>query len=140
MVLFNRYHWPGNVRELEHVIESAMNLAQPNEAIQLNHLRGHFIARFENRPREIGSPAHPQAGTFSGPAEPLEIITAKQPTPEASGKSLMQIRTEGEKAAIINALANTSGNVSRAAGSIGISRQLLHYKMKKYHLNRTDFF
>jgi arginine utilization regulatory protein len=140
MVLFNRYHWPGNVRELEHVIESAMNLAQPNEAIQLNHLRGHFIARFENRPREIGSPAHPQAGTFSGPAEPLEIITAKQPTPEASAKSLMQIRTEGEKAAIINALANTSGNVSRAAGSIGISRQLLHYKMKKYHLNRTDFF
>jgi arginine utilization regulatory protein len=140
MVLFNRYHWPGNVRELEHVIESAMNLAQPNEAIQLNHLRGHFIARFENRPREIGSPAHPQAGIFSGPAEPLEIITAKQPTPEASAKSLMQIRTEGEKAAIINALANTSGNVSRAAGSIGISRQLLHYKMKKYHLNRTDFF
>jgi arginine utilization regulatory protein len=140
MVLFNRYHWPGNVRELEHVIESAMNLAQPNEAIQLNHLRGHFIARFENRPREIGSPAHPQAGTFSGPAEPLEIITAKKPTPEASAKSLMQIRTEGEKAAIINALANTSGNVSRAAGSIGISRQLLHYKMKKYHLNRTDFF
>ena len=69
-----------------------------------------------------------------------QIITAKQSSPEASAKSLVQMRTEGEKAAIINALANASGNISRAAGSIGISRQLLHYKMKKYHLNRTDFF
>ncbi|MGD2037153.1 MAG: sigma 54-interacting transcriptional regulator [Desulfobacterales bacterium] len=139
MALFNRYPWPGNVRELEHVIESAMNLVQPNDAIQFNHLRGHLIARFENWPHEIGSPALPPAGAFSAPAELFETITSKQPSAKAPGKSLMQIRTEGEKSAIINALVNASGNVSRAAGSIGISRQLLHYKMKKYHLNRTDF-
>ena len=52
----------------------------------------------------------------------------------------MEIRAEGEKAAIIDALVKANGNVSRAAESIGISRQLLHYKMKKYHLNRIDFW
>jgi arginine utilization regulatory protein len=52
----------------------------------------------------------------------------------------VEIRVEGEKNAIIKALVETNGHVSRAAGSIGISRQLLYYKMKKYKLNRKDFF
>jgi len=32
-----------------------------------------------------------------------------------------------------------AGNVTRAAKSVGISRQLFTYKMKKYGLNRREF-
>ena len=35
---------------------------------------------------------------------------------------------------IIKALKQTSGNISQAARILGISRQLMHYRMKKYHI------
>ncbi len=137
--LFDRYLWPGNVRELEHVIESAMNMVQPNEVITFHHLHGHFSAQFENWPSEVHATAIPQVESAGPPAVSSEKIPAQRPASGVASKSLAEIRTEGEKTAIINALVNANGNVSKAAGSIGISRQLLHYKMKKYHLNRTDF-
>ena len=40
---------------------------------------------------------------------------------------------------VADALATHGGNITRAAKSIGISRQLFNYKMKKYHLNRRDY-
>jgi arginine utilization regulatory protein len=139
LTLFNRYPWPGNVRELEHVIESAMNMVQPNEVITFHHLHGHFSAQFKNWPYEAHSPTTRQTEVPGPQATPSERTFPRPPASEVASKSLLEIRTEGEKTAIINALVNASGNVSKAAGSIGISRQLLHYKMKKYHLNRTDF-
>jgi arginine utilization regulatory protein len=140
MVLFNRYPWPGNVRELEHVIESAMNLVQPNEVIKFSHLRGHFSAQFSNWSDDSKSAGSAQSvGTHLSDDAYADLALPQIEVAKTPAKSLMEIRTEGEKAAIINALVNTNGNVSRAAESIGISRQLLHYKMKKYRLNRTDF-
>ena len=140
MVLFNRYPWPGNVRELEHVIESAMNLVQPNEVIKFNHLRGHFSAQFNNWTDDNNSSDRTQRTTSRPPANDyVNLALPDNQTAKAPAKSLMQTQAEGEKNAIINALVNTNGNVARAAESIGISRQLLHYKMKKYRLNRTDF-
>jgi arginine utilization regulatory protein len=140
MAHFIRYRWPGNVRELEHVIESAMNLLQPNEMIQFNHLRGHFSAQFENWPDESRSFSGPESSASIPPSEPFETISSNANGFKAPAKSLEQIRAEGEKSAIFNALVNANGNVSKAAASIGISRQLLYYKMKKYNLNRKDFF
>jgi arginine utilization regulatory protein len=139
MVLFNRYPWPGNVRELEHVIESAMNLVQPNEVIKFNHLRGHFRTQLNNRPDKGKSAGTPRGIATSPSANDYVKFEPHHQAAKAPAKSLMEIRAEGEKSAIINALVNANGNVSRAAESIGISRQLLHYKMNKYHLNRTDF-
>ena len=140
MVLFNRYPWPGNVRELEHVIESAMNLVQPNEEIKFNHLRGHFRAQFDNRPAGKGPSGSARKMGPDPPADDhAELALPGHQVSKIPPKSLMEICADGEKAAIINALVNASGNVSRAAESIGISRQLLHYKMKKYHMNRTDY-
>ena len=68
------------------------------------------------------------------------VSYSHNPPADAPGKSLVEIRMEREKSIIVDALLDANGNVSRAAGSIGISRQLLHYKLKKYHLNRKDFF
>ena len=138
--LFNRYHWPGNIRELEHVIESAMNMAGPTEVIEIRHLQGHFSTQFlDGTSREATAldiydtasapPLRPQReSVFSGTAPPV-----------VPDKSLVETQVEQEKMAIETALANYSGNVSKAAGSIKISRQLLHYKMKKHNLNRKDF-
>ena len=40
---------------------------------------------------------------------------------------------------VVAALAAYGGNITRAAASIGISRQLFNYKMKKYRIDRRDY-
>jgi arginine utilization regulatory protein len=40
---------------------------------------------------------------------------------------------------VVAALAAHGGNITRAATSIGISRQLFNYKMKKYRIDRRDY-
>ena len=54
-------------------------------------------------------------------------------------KGLAETQAEHEKSAIENALSLHHGNVSRAAKSLGISRQLLNYKLKKHHIERHAF-
>ena len=44
-----------------------------------------------------------------------------------------------EETAIKKALATSAGNVAMAARLLGISPQLLHYKIKKYAISRQAF-
>ncbi len=46
---------------------------------------------------------------------------------------------QDEKAVIARALTTTFGNITQAAGILGVSRQNLSYKMKKSGLKRQDF-
>jgi arginine utilization regulatory protein len=52
---------------------------------------------------------------------------------------LLRLQKTREKELINMALMESAGNVSRAARKLNISRQLLHYKMKKYRLQRNNY-
>ena len=77
------------------------------------------------------------------PSPPDPLPTPSDHTAEAprSGRSsgLIQNQTEYEKSAVIRALEQSQGNVTQAAKQLGISRQLLHYKIKKHELKRKHF-
>ncbi len=45
---------------------------------------------------------------------------------------------EAEKAMLLKALETTHGNQTRAAAILGISRDALRYKMKKFNVGRRD--
>ena len=102
------YVWPGNVRELENVMERAVILCS------------HNVISPQDLPAEL-APA---------PAEPrLDVdrfIPLNTPLPEALDAIEEQmIRRALEK----------SGQVQvRAAELLGITKSLLQYKLKKYHL------
>ena len=144
--LFRRYHWPGNVRELEHLIEGTMNVIEAQDIIRMGHLPRHFLPpeltllTREVAEREFYNSNHD--GTipeFRGTQtrvpvidEPLSLFT---PVPE----SLLRSQKTREKEMINSALMESAGNVSRAARKLKISRQLLHYKMKKYNLKRSHY-
>nr|WP_325531090.1 sigma 54-interacting transcriptional regulator [Sporomusa sp.] len=113
--IFLRYNWPGNVRELQHVIEGAMNLIVNEEEIEVQHLPMLFCAN--------------AAVSAESPRE-----AAVRPVALEAGQTLGDQKELMEKTIIAAALAETGGNTTRAAGRLGLTRQVLQYKIKKYKL------
>ena len=101
------HSWPGNVRELRNVIERAMVLEE-SEWIQLSNLQ---IADAEGQ--SLQSEFRLQAG-------------------ESQSDFSLE---EAEKTLLRKALEKAGGNQTRAAVMLGITRDTLRYKMKKFDLH-----
>jgi Nif-specific regulatory protein len=101
------YHWPGNVRELRNILERASILCDGG-LITSEHLA---IGLGSRRPPPI---LPPQVG-IAAPAPPVNL------------KSM-------ERDMIEQALQRVRFNKSKAARDLGLSRQQLYQRMKKYGL------
>ena len=132
--LFTSYQWPGNVRELEHMIEGAMNMAGREETIGIEHFTPGLtsLEPFDFTNLTTTFPMLKRSDT-PHMEEPTHTIN---PTHLSN---FTQAQADWERTAIKSALTATGGNVTKAAKRLGISRQLLHYKIKKNKLFRTDF-
>ena len=102
------YPWPGNVRELSHVIERAV-LWSRGPVLDVEHLALEV-------PAEHTAPV-------SEAAAPLPATA-----PRPAGMDLEQ----WERTLIEQALREADGNQTRAAQRLGISRDTLRYRLKKY--------
>ncbi|MET2831535.1 sigma-54-dependent Fis family transcriptional regulator [Mesorhizobium shangrilense] len=105
------YRWPGNVRELKNLVERLHILARGG-AIELQDLPGE-IAMIDRNTTEVHSD-HPTA-----------MLEAPVCTFE-----------DAERQAIKNALAAESGNLSKVALRLGISRPTLYRKLGQYGIRR----
>ncbi len=99
------YPWPGNVRELSHVIERAV-LWSKGPMLDVEHLA------LEVPPDRVET----------GPDAAL------LPTNRPAGMELEQ----WERSLIEQALRESDGNQTRAAQRLGITRDTLRYRLKKY--------
>lgn len=105
---FMEYTWPGNVRELGNVIEGAMNIVGDEEKVLK---REDFISSI-----------------YIMQDKPLKkAIVFQEKT-----KSLPDILEEMEKEIIFSTLNNNQHNISKTAEELGIKRQTLQHKLKKY--------
>jgi len=102
------YPWPGNVRELSHVIERAV-LWSRGPDLDIEHLA-----------LEMPDGAHAPA--------PAEEAGAPPAGSRPAGMDLEQ----WERSLIEQALRESGGNQTRAAQRLGISRDTLRYRLKKY--------
>ncbi len=99
------YRWPGNVRELSNVMERVVLLSE-----------AHVVTA-----KTLGLPEH-------GRQEPAE----SRPEPEAV--ALKDAVANVERARLLEALQQTNWNITRAAASLGISRDTLRYRIQKHEL------
>jgi arginine utilization regulatory protein len=123
--IFRQYSWPGNVRELMHCLECAVNLVREDETlIRPEHLPKYLLIRMDyDSSAEKNLPVSlPYRNGIAGPAG------------QAAEAGIIEQIQEQEKAEIITALKRSKGNIARAAAALGLSRQRLHYRLKKYNL------
>jgi two-component system, NtrC family, response regulator AtoC len=107
------HSWPGNIRELENTVERGVLLADGP------------------RIRSVDLPPELLQGARAGCAEPGT----------ASGALRGRVRSETrriEREAIVEALIQTEGNVTRAALRLGLSRRGLQLKMKELEIERGE--
>jgi arginine utilization regulatory protein len=132
---FERCRWPGNVRELSHVIEGAMNMAGDEKTIQMGHLS---VPLQMVNPPQASSPCPPRSVNSKSGRVTIAIPSSSQ-NPHSPDVPLAEIKSKHEIATIAAALTATRGNAAGAARRLGISPQLMHYKLKRFGLDRRAF-
>jgi arginine utilization regulatory protein len=152
MSVFKEYAWPGNVRELENAIEGALNMIGDGGFIEVGHLPAYFHSGSLSPPP--GKGARPAAGRAPGSPETSAPVpegasaapaggpagTGAEASPDAApdavggGPSRRTSRAE-----IMEAMRQSNGLLKDAARRLGVSRQLLAYRLKKHKLDRTEF-
>lgn len=115
-ILLAGHPWRGNVRELENVIGHGCMMAM-GEMIDIADL-----------PESVKGPSTPAKLPVTG--APVSIPISMTSSNGTSPTSL----EEHEKQLLTQALADASGNQSKAARQLRIGRDALRYKMKKYGL------
>ncbi|MCC6644752.1 MAG: sigma 54-interacting transcriptional regulator [Polyangiaceae bacterium] len=116
------YHWPGNVRELANVIEREVSLA-PVTATTLDALQV-----------PLGASARDGGFASESPSSRRAALKASTPAGPAEVRPLAEV----EKRAYLEALSAFSGNVSRAAKALGVSRATFYVKLREYDVNAID--
>lgn len=105
------YQWPGNIRELNNVVERAMSRCE-GDKLKTIHFHDDFMNLYQNSEEADGAP--------------LE-------------DTLSHVRDRAERKAILDALVNCRGNKVNAAKALGISRSLIHKKIKKFHITSEEY-
>jgi two-component system, NtrC family, response regulator AtoC len=106
MEVLKAYHWPGNVRELRNVIERAFILHAGADEIRPEHLT-------------------PEMRKATPPARRQDKLV---PVVHEEGLVLDDV----ERKLIAEAMERASGNQSKAARLLGVSRDTLRYRLKKH--------
>lgn len=114
------YDWPGNVRELQNVVERVLLVSQGG------------LLTVDSLPKEIinDNAIGQFRGKQSWPAED-GAVSSQRPSDRKERKMLAY---EQEKKQIIRTLDECAGNVSMASAKLGISRNTMYKKMKKYNI------
>ena len=110
--MMRSYPWPGNIRELEHFIENTMVRSGEDER----------VLRLENTPDYI--------------LEAMKWSDSGIQEREVSTENLQDSLDGLERRLLRQALEKYLWNVTRTAKALGITRQSLIYRMRKYDIER----
>lgn len=131
MNYFMNFSWPGNVRQLKACVESAMNFAKDGEYITLKDLP-EYIFETSTAPDSRYRQWLTKKQSWLSASTPVNKDADYQAYPQEV-KVMDSIWSE-ERERIVQALRQAGGNMTKAAASLGISRQLLYYRLKKYRI------
>ena len=104
--ILENHNWPGNVRELSHCIEHAMNMVDTADtSLLVQHLPAFLVVKTINN----------------------NILPIIVPKINDYKQTMLQV----EKDILTQALKRNNGNINQTAIELDLSRQCLHYKLKR---------
>jgi two-component system response regulator HydG len=124
MQLLQNSSWPGNVRQLENLIERLVIFCRTGE------IGADMI------PPEIKNAPPLPVATRAAPAVPGLPAAAAPPSENGGGEELRLI-DQMERQAIVEALAQTQGNVREAARLLGYGQATVYRKIKRYGIDTS---
>lgn len=117
------YPWPGNIRQLRNVLEHAILLSNSN-VLSSNDL----FLDFSIRPNIVTQPQNI--------SQKIEVNSLNNETSDNASKDDVNLTLEeNEKRHIERVLKFTKGRVEPAAKRLGVSRNSLYIKIKKYNIS-----
>lgn len=116
-----QYYWPGNVRELFHAVDYAMNVAA-DRVFRLEYLPAYCF-----RKTETGADGGKGETIRTGEGTPGVGRTGK-----LAGGTLQEQMEDYESEIIRETLRHYCGNVTQSAKKLGLQRQSLQYRIRKY--------
>lgn len=137
MDYLSEYGWPGNIRELSSVLRVAL------QTITGDQLEVSDLHRILKR-SPAGAPVLVGVGSGTD-AEPLPVVTSSASVKEnsavdlSSDLGLKDDLARVDKLKVEKTLERTKGNVSKAAAILGVSRETLHNKIRKYGIEVDTF-
>ena len=117
------YSWPGNIRELRNVIRTALAICEGG------------VVRALDLPREIrdGEPSRDERVDGMSGRFQVAVATSGDDPDTASGLSAPHNRLQAaERAALLRAIEELHGNMSRVAAELGVSRNTLYRKIQRH--------
>jgi len=115
--LFKNNVWPGNVRQLKYCIESAMSCIPEDER----------LIKISDLPQHIQKNVLPEA-VDRGP-----VCSQNENTIFIARRTRKEV-DYFEREKIIQLLRENNGNITKVSGALGMSRQSLQYRIKKYNI------
>ena len=120
------YDWPGNVRELENMIQRAVILAEPEGAIDVEHL---FAG---------GETLNPASFNLGAKGALVPSASTPQADPDAQQRRLADELIASlssferiETLLVQRAMERSGGNLSAAARLLGLRRGQMEYRLRK---------
>ncbi|MGD9569540.1 MAG: sigma-54 interaction domain-containing protein [Sedimentibacter sp.] len=114
MEILRKYKWPGNVRELFHIVEYALNVIEGN-SWKISHLPKYITDYYEETTEK-----------------PIDYDKNQNDNEHIYGKELQYLMDCYESDILRKVLEHNGFNISKTAASLGIKRQSLQYRIKKY--------
>src|SRR6185312_5125457 len=124
------YLWPGNIRELRNVIRTALAICEGGVVRAMDLPREIRDGSCEERRDPMSGPASP-SWSASGADAPAAGASDSAGDPEHSAPRLTRLQA-AERAALLRAMEELHGNMSRVAEELGVSRNTLYRKIKRH--------
>ena len=134
MDYLQEYPWPGNIRELASVLRVALQTLA-SEQLEVTDL-DRILKRSTYQP--LGSKSVTIADEAASPKResPLHRAWSDEEAVDISTeRSLKDDLARVDQLKVEQTLEKTNGNVSKAAAILGVSRETLHNKIRKYEID-----
>lgn len=133
--------WPGNVRELENTLKRVLLLSKNQvitpDLITLSPEGESTVKKMETEKIPVSNELSPPSGTPEYGPGPSVLVHFPEEPENFEGKLYHKVIEQTETELLRLTLNHTHGNQVKAAKLLGISRVMLHDRMKKYGLDHS---